>query len=67
MQLISLYLVEGDTTDIVRTIHFVLQVESGSKTYKEAMSSRDRTFWKDAINDEMDSIIYNNTSKVVDY
>lgn len=65
-QRISLYLVEGDRKDIARIIHFVLQVESDSKTYKEAMSCRDCIFWKKTINNKMDSIISNNTWKIVD-
>ena len=41
-------------------------VEDDPKTYKEAMSSRDVIFWKEAINDEMDSLLCNNTWKIVD-
>ena len=33
---------------------------------EEVLSSYDSGFWKEAINDEMDSIIYNNTWKLVD-
>ena len=33
---------------------------------EEVLSSYDSSFWKEAINDEMDSIIYNNTWKLVD-
>lgn len=43
-QLIYFYLVEGDRNEVVRTIPFVLQVESDPKTYKEAMQSRDCMF-----------------------
>ncbi|GKF82164.1 hypothetical protein Tco_0243820, partial [Tanacetum coccineum] len=32
------------------------------KIFDEAMKSQDVTFWKEAINDEMDSIMGNNTS-----
>ncbi|RVW89517.1 Retrovirus-related Pol polyprotein from transposon TNT 1-94 [Vitis vinifera] len=38
----------------------------GSQTYKEAMASRDVAFWKEAINDEMDSIMSNQTWELVD-
>ena len=48
------------------TIPIILQVEDDPKTYKEAMSSRDATFWKETINDEMDSIMSNHTWKLVD-
>ncbi|GKC81201.1 zinc finger, CCHC-type containing protein, partial [Tanacetum coccineum] len=35
--------------------------EDESKTFDEAMKSQDVAFWKEAINDEMDSIMGNNT------
>ena len=41
-------------------------VEDDPKTYKEAMLSRDITFWKEAINDEMDSLLFNNTWTIID-
>jgi len=37
------------------------KLESDPLTYEEAMKSQDSAFWKEAINDEMDSIIGNNT------
>ncbi|XP_075074624.1 uncharacterized protein LOC142162200 [Nicotiana tabacum] len=37
------------------------------KTFQEAMSFIDAAFWKEAINDEMDSIISNNTWVLVDF
>ena len=49
-----------------RTIPIILQVEDDPKTYKGAMSSRDVAFWKEAINDEMDSIMSNHTWKLFD-
>lgn len=36
-------------------------VEDDPKTFKEPMESQDVTFWKEAINDEMSSILENNT------
>ncbi|RVW62312.1 Retrovirus-related Pol polyprotein from transposon TNT 1-94 [Vitis vinifera] len=60
-QRISFYLVEGNREDIIRKIPIVLQIEEDPKTYKEAMASRDVAFWKEAINDEMDSIMSNQT------
>ena len=50
----------------MRTIPFILQMEDDPKTYKEAMASRDASFWKDAIQDEMDSILSNHTWELVD-
>ncbi|GJZ56578.1 hypothetical protein Tco_0611771 [Tanacetum coccineum] len=35
--------------------------EDDPKTFDEAMKSRDVAFWKEAINDEMDSIMGNNS------
>ncbi|GKD69206.1 hypothetical protein Tco_1323296 [Tanacetum coccineum] len=35
--------------------------EDDPKTFDEAMKSQDVSFWKEAINDEMDSIMGNNT------
>ena len=43
-QRISFYLVEGDREDIIRKIPIVLQIEEDTKTYKEAMTSRDASF-----------------------
>ncbi|RVW93366.1 Retrovirus-related Pol polyprotein from transposon TNT 1-94 [Vitis vinifera] len=65
-QRISFYLVEGNREDIIRKIPIVLQIEEDPKTYKEAMASRDVAFWKEAINDEMDSIMSKQTWELVD-
>ncbi|RVW59251.1 Retrovirus-related Pol polyprotein from transposon TNT 1-94 [Vitis vinifera] len=65
-QRISFYLVEGNREDIIRKIPIVLQIEEDPKTYKEVMASRDVAFWKEAINDEMDSIMSNQTWELVD-
>ena len=65
-QLISFYLVEGNREKIMSKMPVILQVEDDPKTYKEAMSSRDSIFWKDAINEEMDSIMFNHTWEIVD-
>ncbi|GJU54888.1 hypothetical protein Tco_1228602 [Tanacetum coccineum] len=40
--------------------------EDYPKTFDEAMKSHDVAFWKEAINDEMDSIMGNNTWVLVD-
>ena len=65
-QSISFYLVEGNCKNFVQRIPIILQVEDDPKTYKEAITSRDSTFWKDAIQDEMDSIVSNHTWELVD-
>ena len=64
-QRISFYLVKGDREDIIWKIPIVLQIEEDPKTYKEVMTSRDASFWNEAINDEMDSIMSNQTRELV--
>ena len=51
---------------MINKVAYVLQVEDDPKTFKESMSSRDSIFWKEAINDEMESIMSNYTWKLVD-
>ena len=61
------FLVEGSRNFILRQIPIVLNIEEGDpKTYSEAMASRDVAFWREAINDEMDSILSNNIWMLVD-
>ena len=43
-----------------------MNVDDDPKTYSEAMSSRDSNFWKEAINDEMNSIMLNQTWVLTD-
>ena len=57
----QLYLVEGSRDEIVEEYSYCFSVEEDPKTFDEAMKSRDVAFWKEAINDEMDSIMGNNT------
>nr|GEU59126.1 hypothetical protein [Tanacetum cinerariifolium] len=45
---------------------YYFSVKDDPKTFDEAMKSRDVSFWKKAINDEIDSIIGNNTWVLVD-
>ncbi|KAK3029763.1 hypothetical protein RJ639_038040 [Escallonia herrerae] len=61
-----MYLVEGTRTAIHNSIPIVLNVESDPRTYEEAMKSQDSSFWKKAINEEIDSIMGNGTWKFVD-
>ncbi|GJZ75237.1 zinc finger, CCHC-type containing protein [Tanacetum coccineum] len=42
------------------------RVPTDPKTFDEAMKSQDVAFWKEAINDEMDSIMGNNTWVLAD-
>ena len=55
-----------DRTTVLNKIPILLNIEDDPKTFQEAMSSRDVAFWKEAINDEMDSLISNNTWIIVD-
>nr|GFC42583.1 zinc finger, CCHC-type [Tanacetum cinerariifolium] len=55
----QLYLIEG-TWDKVSDQHsYFFDVEDDPKTFDEAMKSQDIAFWKEAIKDEMDSIMGN--------
>lgn len=60
------FLVEGTRDSVIKKIPIMLNVESNPQSYTEAMASRDSAFWKEAINDEMDSILSNNTWVLVD-
>jgi hypothetical protein len=60
------YLVEGSRDSSCKQKMISLNIESDPLTYEEAMKSQDSGFWNEAINDEMDSIIGNNTWILVD-
>lgn len=60
------FLVEGDRDNILNKMPILLNIEEDPKTFNEAMTSRDASFWKEAINDEMDSILSNQTWVLVD-
>ena len=65
-QLISFYAVEGTREEVIRKIPLILLIEDDPKTFLEAMQSRDSAFWREAVDDEMDSILSNNTYDIVD-
>ena len=52
---------EGNRDIILNEIHILLHLKEDPKSFSEAMASRDATFWKEAIHDDMDSILSNNT------
>ncbi|GJU47592.1 zinc finger, CCHC-type containing protein [Tanacetum coccineum] len=55
------------TKDEVSDQHsYCFNVEDDPKTFDEAMKSKDVAFWKEAINDEMDFIIGNNSWVLAD-
>ncbi|KAJ9561599.1 hypothetical protein OSB04_006759 [Centaurea solstitialis] len=55
------YLVEGSQKKVTREVIFTIDFEDDPKIFSKAMSSRDAHLWKEAINDEMDSILGNGT------
>nr|GEV13381.1 hypothetical protein [Tanacetum cinerariifolium] len=62
-----IFLVEGDNeNNVVNKILVLLNVEDAPKTYKEAITSRNSVFWKEAIDDEMDSLVSNNIWELSD-
>jgi hypothetical protein len=63
---VNVYLVEGNREKVLSKLPFVGNVEEDPNTYSEATASRDATFWRVAVNDEMDSILSNNTWVLVD-
>ena len=63
---VNVYLVEGNREKVLNKFPFVGNVEEDPNIYNEAMASRDIAFWREAVNDEMDSILSNNTWVLVD-
>ncbi|GJR92959.1 zinc finger, CCHC-type containing protein [Tanacetum coccineum] len=57
----QLYLVEGSRDEIASQYSYCYSTEEDPKTFDEAMKSRDIAFWKEAIDDEIGSIMENNT------
>ena len=48
-----------DLDEINEALVYVHMIEDETKTYREVMSSIDASFWKDAINSEIESITSN--------
>jgi hypothetical protein len=63
---VNAYLVEGNREKVLNKFPFVGNVEEDPNTYNEVMASRDVAFWREAVNDEIDSILSNNTWVLVD-
>nr|GEZ43018.1 zinc finger, CCHC-type [Tanacetum cinerariifolium] len=57
----QLYLVEGSRDQVGLQYSYCYSIEEDPITYNEAMQSLDVAFWKEAIDDEIGSIIENNT------
>ncbi|GJS53398.1 zinc finger, CCHC-type containing protein [Tanacetum coccineum] len=60
------HLIEGTRDEVSDQHSYCFNVEDDPKTFDEAMKSQDVTFWKEAINNEMDSIMGNNTWVLAD-
>ncbi|GKC69644.1 hypothetical protein Tco_1115527 [Tanacetum coccineum] len=57
----QLYLVEGSRDQVGSQYYYCYSIEEDPRTYDEAMQSWDVAFWKEAIDDEIGSIMENNT------
>nr|KAJ0198106.1 hypothetical protein LSAT_V11C700355990 [Lactuca sativa] len=55
------YFVKGTQKKLTREVIFTINLDDDPMTFTEAMMSRDAPLWKEAINDEMDSIMSNGT------
>ncbi|GJU85291.1 zinc finger, CCHC-type containing protein [Tanacetum coccineum] len=62
----ELHLSKGTKDEVFDQHSCCFNVEDGPKTFDEAMKSQDVAFLKEAINDEMDSIMGNNTWVLAD-
>ncbi|GJY32446.1 zinc finger, CCHC-type containing protein [Tanacetum coccineum] len=62
----QLYLIEGTRDEVSDQHSYCFNVEDDPKTFDKAMKSKDVAFWKEAISDEMDSILGNNTWVLAD-
>nr|GEW84873.1 hypothetical protein [Tanacetum cinerariifolium] len=57
----QLYLVEGSRDQVGSQYSYCYSIEEDPRTYNEAMQSQDAAFWKKAVDDEIGSIMENNT------
>nr|KAJ0206427.1 hypothetical protein LSAT_V11C500257910 [Lactuca sativa] len=57
----QLYLVEGTRNEAICQDQYCFNIGEDLKTFSEAMASRDVHLWKEEIQDEIDSIMHNNT------
>ncbi|GKE99766.1 zinc finger, CCHC-type containing protein, partial [Tanacetum coccineum] len=56
----------GTRDEVSNQQSYCFNVDDDPKTFDEAMKSQDVAFWKEAINDEIDSIMGNNTCVLAD-
>jgi len=59
-------LIKGIRDSIENEIPYVYSIDLDPNSFKEAIDSQDAPFWKKALQDEMDSIMKNNTWAIVD-
>nr|KAJ0216507.1 hypothetical protein LSAT_V11C300102620 [Lactuca sativa] len=57
----QLYIVEGTRNETVSQHQYCFNIKEDPKTFSEALASRDVHLWKEAIQDEIDSIMHKNT------
>nr|GEZ84015.1 zinc finger, CCHC-type [Tanacetum cinerariifolium] len=57
----QLYLVEGSRDQVGSQYSYCYSIKEDPKSYNKAMQSRHVAFWKEAIDDEIGSIMENNT------
>ncbi|GJS84144.1 zinc finger, CCHC-type containing protein [Tanacetum coccineum] len=62
----QLYLIEGTRDEVSDQHSYLFNVEDDPKTFDEAIKSQDIAFWKEEINDDMNSIMGNNTWVLAD-
>ncbi|GJW61925.1 zinc finger, CCHC-type containing protein [Tanacetum coccineum] len=62
----QLYLIKGTREEVSDQHSYCFNVEDDPKTFDNKEGSQDVAFWKEAINDEMDSIMGNNTWVLAD-
>ncbi|GJZ01526.1 zinc finger, CCHC-type containing protein [Tanacetum coccineum] len=62
----QLYLIEATREKVSGQHSYCFNIEDDPKTFNEAMKSKNVAFWKEAINDEMDSIMGNITWVLAD-
>ncbi|GKB66598.1 zinc finger, CCHC-type containing protein [Tanacetum coccineum] len=62
----QIYLIERKRDKVSDQHSYCFNAEDDPKTFNKAMKSPDVTFWKEAINDEIDSIMGNNTWVLAD-
>jgi hypothetical protein len=48
---------KGDRNTVLKRTHMILNMKDNPKTFHQAMSSRDVVFWKETLNDEINSIV----------